>query len=456
MVALYRSGRQAEALDAYQNARTALTEELGIEPARDLRELQQGILNQDPELDLRPTADTAAEDPSRGVFVGREHELDELAGALGDALAGRGRLVLLAGEPGIGKSRLADELMGQARTRGARILVGRCWEAGGAPAYWPWVQSLRAYVRESEPEALRAQLGREGADFATMLPEVRDLLPDLPVSQAADSEGARFHLLESVAAFLRNAASSGPLALFLDDLTCCRRPSLLLLFVAGQLAGSPILIVGCYRHTEVGPDLADALADLTREPAVRRLTLTGPSGSDTSRLLELTMGEGLADELAARVQAETQGTRSSRPRLRGCSSRKVPVGKAEGGLPIPEGVREAIGRRLRRQSEPCREILALASVKGREPDLEVIGRVSELEEDELLRARRGGLPHGWRMASPRQAGGCASRTSWSGMRSTRICQHRDGCACIGRLRRRSRRSMRETRSRTWPSLRITT
>jgi predicted ATPase len=143
---------------------------------------------------------------------------------------------------------------------------------------------------------------------AAVLPEVRDLLPDLPPPTAVDSEGARLRLLESVASFLRNAASATPLVVFLDDLHAADAPSLLLLrFVAGQLAGAPILIVGSYRDTEVGPELAWALAELSREPAVVRLALKGLSASDTSRLLELTMGHVPADELAAEVQSGTQG-----------------------------------------------------------------------------------------------------------------------------------------------------
>src|SRR5439155_19793774 len=161
---LYRSGRQAEALEVYQAARGVLVEELGIEPSRDLRELHQAVLNQDPALDLvLPAAET---DSARGAFIGREAELDALAAGLDDAFAGHGRLFLLVGEPGIGKSRLADELIARARARGARVLVGRCWEAGGAPAYWPWVQSLRTYVGETEPGALRAELGTRAAELA--------------------------------------------------------------------------------------------------------------------------------------------------------------------------------------------------------------------------------------------------------------------------------------------------
>jgi DNA-binding SARP family transcriptional activator len=134
MLALYRSGRQAEALDSYRTARVVLVEELGIEPGRRLRELHQAILEQDPGLDPR-VPEEAPSTTRGGTFVGREREFGELVAGLEDAFAGRGRLFLLDGEPGIGKSRLAEELAARAKARGAAVLVGRCWEAGGAPAY---------------------------------------------------------------------------------------------------------------------------------------------------------------------------------------------------------------------------------------------------------------------------------------------------------------------------------
>jgi DNA-binding SARP family transcriptional activator/tetratricopeptide (TPR) repeat protein len=392
MLALYRSGRQADALAAYQDARRALVDELGIEPSRELRELEQAILRQDPELDRRPAADPTPATapipaaPARGgAFVGRERELGDLVGALDDALGGSGRLALVAGEPGIGKSRLAEELGNHARQRGARVCVGRCWEAGGAPAYWPWVQALRAYIRESEPDAVRSQLGHQGAELATILPELRELIPDLPESAPPDSEGGRFRLLESAAAFLRNAAAGAPIVVALDDLHAADAPSLLLLrFVAGQLGGTPILIVGCYRDTEVGPELADALADVAREPAMLSVRLGGLSGSDTSRLLALTMGDAPADDLAAEIHAETHGN----PLFAKEIGRLLAAGgeAAPGRLPIPQGVVEVIGRRLQRQTDGCREVLALASVVGREFDPDVIARVSGLEEHDLFDA----------------------------------------------------------------------
>jgi DNA-binding SARP family transcriptional activator len=332
-------------------------------------------------------ATVAAVETARGALVGRGRELAELDAGLEDAFAARGRLFLLAGEPGIGKSRLADELSARARARGATVLGGRCWEAGGAPAYWPWVQALRPYLRDTDREALRAQLGEAGADVAAVLPEVRDLLPDLPPPTAVDSEGARFRLLESVASFLRNAASATPLALFLDDLHAGDAPSLLLLrFVAGQLAGAPILIVGSYRDTEVGPELAEALAELSREAAVLRLALKGLSESDTLRLLELTMGHVPAGELAAEVQSETQGNPLFATEIGRLLASEGSRAAVPGKLPIPDGVREAIGQRLQRQSERCRQVLALASVVGREFDPDLLERVSGLEEDELFAA----------------------------------------------------------------------
>jgi DNA-binding SARP family transcriptional activator len=384
MLALYRSGRQADALAAYQEARRALVDELGIEPGRELRDLEQRILRQDPGLDPDPEPAQAAE-PARAGFVGRERELATLVGALDDALAGRGRLALVAGEPGIGKSRLADELGHRARQRGAKVCVGRCWEAGGAPAYWPWVQALRSYIRDADAAALGRQLGDDGPELATIVPEVRGLVPDLPEASFPESEGARFRLLESVAAFLRNAAADGPLVVGLDDLHAADAPSLLLLrFVAGQLADAPILIVGCYRDTEVGPELAETLAEVAREPTIRRVALRGLNGSDTSRLLTLTMGDAPADDLAAEIHAETQGNplfAEEIGRLLAAEGQAAP-----GRLPIPQGVREAIGRRLQRQSDPCREVLALASVVGREFDPDVIGRVSGLDENALFHA----------------------------------------------------------------------
>ncbi|UGS34019.1 AfsR/SARP family transcriptional regulator [Capillimicrobium parvum] len=357
MLALYRCDRQAEALQAYQDARRQMVEELGIEPGERLRELEAAILAQDAGLALVESPGPA-ETAARSVVVGRDRELAELGAALDQALAGRGRLVLLAGEPGIGKSMLADETMHRARARGARVAVGRCWEAGGAPAYWPWVQAL---------------------------PDLRELLGGV-ASRESDSGGARFELFVSIASSIRATASERPLAVFLDDLHAADAPSVLLCrFVAEQIADARVLVVGCYRDTEVGPHLAEVLPELDRTATVQRVRLRGLSRQDTARLLELSSGETLPDALAAKVHSETEGN----PLFAGEVGRLLAaegVVSQAGRLPMPDGVREAIGRRLARLSDDCRRTLSLASVIGREFEPATLELVSGVAQDELFAA----------------------------------------------------------------------
>ncbi|MBE2319568.1 AAA family ATPase [Solirubrobacter sp. CPCC 204708] len=377
MLALYRCDRQADALAAYRDARRRLADELGIEPGERLRELERAILTQDPRLDLAPVTPVPAAEVLAGAFVGRERELGALIAGLDDAVAGQGRLFLLVGEPGIGKSRLAEELSAQARSRGAQVLVGRCWEAGGAPAYWPWVQSLRGYVRRADPDTLRAQLGPGAVDVAQLLPELRTVLPDLPPAPAVESEGARFRLFDSLTAFLHSLAAAQPLVLVLDDLHAADEPSLLLLrFVARELGHSRVLIVGAFRDVDptVSEPLQRAVAELTREPLTRSLPLTGLSQADVAQFLE---PASAPPELVAAVHAETEGN----PLFVGEIVRLL--GK-EGRVTIPHSIRDTIGRRLRHLSDECNELLLYASVLGREFDLTVLARVSGHDRGSVL------------------------------------------------------------------------
>ena len=395
MLALYRSDRQADALQAYQDARRTLVEDLGIEPGERLRELERAILAQDSALALPAveTAQPAAAEPApaaetRSAFVGRERELAELVAGLDDAFAGRGRLFLLVGEPGIGKSRLAEELTDHARARGGRILVGRCWEAGGAPAYWPWVQSLRPYLRDTDAESLRSQLGEGAADVAQILPELRDLLVDVPPAAAIESEGARFRLFDSVTAFLKSAAAERPLVVVLDDLHAADEPSLLLLrFVARELGESRLLIVGACRDVDPTPTdpLTTTLVELAREPVTRAVSLAGLGEADVVRFIEAVAPDAPAPELAAAVHAETEGN----PLFIGETVRLLAAERrldkpTTAPIAIPQSVREVIGRRLRHLSNECNQLLALASVLGREFDLDALAGVSGLDRDAIL------------------------------------------------------------------------
>jgi DNA-binding SARP family transcriptional activator len=338
---------------------------------------------------VEPAALEAAGELSAGAFVGRERELGELVGGLDDAFAGRGRLFLLAGEPGIGKSRLAEELMRRATARGAQVLVGRCWEAGGAPAYWPWVQALRAYVREAAPDALRAQLGPGAADLAQILPELRERFPDLPEPASLESEAARFRLFDTAGEFLRRASESRPIVLVLDDLHVADPPSLLLLrFLARQLGSSRLLLVVAYRdiHPIPGQPLTETLVEVAREPVTRRIALGGLSERDVAQYVNLTASKVASSELAAGLHAETEGN----PLFVGEFVRLLSVEGLQAGSPaepplaIPPSVRDVITRRLTYLSEECNRVLVLASVLGREFSLEALARMAAVSEDELL------------------------------------------------------------------------
>ena len=137
--------------------------------------------------------------------------MGELKRALEDALSGRGRMVMLVGEPGVGKSRTTQELATYAKLRGAQILWGRCYEDRGMPPYWPWVQAIRSYVRETDPARLRSELGAGGADIGEVVAEVGERLPDIKPPPALDPDQARFRLFDSITTFLKTASQNQPL-----------------------------------------------------------------------------------------------------------------------------------------------------------------------------------------------------------------------------------------------------
>ena len=244
-----------------------------------------------------------------GNFVGREPELDEGLGVLDDVLRGRGRVLLISGESGIGKSRIADELATSAKAKGFHVAWGRCWEAGGAPAYWPWAQSLRTIAGQLGNETVRASLGPSAGDMAQLLRDV-DTGEPTASSESLDPDEARFRLFDATATFLRKAAATVPLMLVIDDLQAADMPSLVLLrFVAGALTDERILVVGTYREAEVaaGPALAATFADLAREPSVRRLTLLGLGKDDVQRFIEAAAGFAPPAELVDTVHDQTEG-----------------------------------------------------------------------------------------------------------------------------------------------------
>jgi tetratricopeptide (TPR) repeat protein len=315
----------------------------------------------------------------------------DLTAALDDAVAGKGHVFLVGGEPGIGKSRLADEAAEIATRQGLRVVWGRCWEAGGAPSYWPWVQALRSHIRELDEDEMRAGLGAGASFVAQMVPEVTDVLRDVRPPPAMEAEEARFRLFDSVATFLRNSGTVRPLMILLDDLHAADVPSLLLLqFVARELSDARVLILGTYRNVELGRDhpLTFTLAELTRQRATRHLPLFGLTEAEVARLIEQTIGSALSDRVVAAVHRETEGN----PLFVGEVVRLL---SAEGRLDrmddpaairmsVPEGIREVIRRRLARLSTECSDLLGLASIFGREFSLDALGRLADRPAGDLL------------------------------------------------------------------------
>jgi DNA-binding CsgD family transcriptional regulator len=325
-------------------------------------------------------------------FVGREAELAALTADLDAALAGRGGVVLLAGEPGIGKTRLAEELAAQATARGALVLWGRCWEGEGAPAFWPWIQVVRAYVGTVDPTVLRREMGAGGADIAQVVPAVRECLPGLPAPPPTEPEAARFRLFDSLTGFLRAAAARRPLLLVLDDLHWADAPSLALLrFLSRELEGAGPLVVGGYRHTEVdgGHPLLATLADLTRGQHHRRLLLGGLGQREVASFVAAVAGVAPPAGLAAAVHQQTDGNPFFVTEVVRLLASQGRLDHAEAGRPVlvaglPEGVKAVVAQRLGRLSDGCRRVLEVAAVLGRGFQLRALQPVSGLDPGRLL------------------------------------------------------------------------
>lgn len=334
---------------------------------------------------------THAEPATGTPFVGRDRELDVLRRSLRDAVEGHGSLVLIGGEPGIGKTRLADQVLSRAREDGVRVLIGRCWDGAGAPAYWPWVQALRMLLRGLEDEALGPLLGAGAADVAQIVPELRDRLLDVPESQAADSESARFQLFDSAATFLRRAADQTPIVIMIDDLHAADTPSILFLrFIGSQLRDAAILVVCTYRDVELTPDapLTQAVDEIAREPTTRVLTLRGLAETLVSPFIEAAVGVKPGSRLVSALARETGGNPlflGEAIRLLAAEGRldEVAAGQVL-HLPIPRGIRDVITRRMHHLNDATVEDLMHAAALGPEFSVDVLRRVIDTPPDELL------------------------------------------------------------------------
>ena len=325
----------------------------------------------------------------RGVFVGREGELAALRGAYDNALGGRGELVMLVGEPGIGKTHTAFEIDAYARMRGAQVLWGRSHESSGAPAYWPWIQVGRAWGSANDRRELPTTAQASG-ELIRLFPELRELAPELPEpEQIGDAQAAQFRLFDAYTEFLQGAAELSPLVVVLDDLHWTDKASLLLLqHVARELDRMRVLVVGTFRDTELARThpLSATLAELKREPDFHRVVLHGLSQDEVATYIRSVSNVDPSPSVLQRIYEETEGNPfflSEVVNLLGQEGTLEATSLSD--VVIPDGVREALGRRLDRISEEGNELLATAAVIGRDFPYATLALVGGHDKATLLR-----------------------------------------------------------------------
>ncbi len=326
--------------------------------------------------------------PRSRAFVGRDRELAELVAGLEDAIGGRGRLFLITGEPGIGKTWLVEHLAALATAQGISVYWGRCWEGGGAPPFWPWGQVIGALAEDYDEQTLASWLGAGLALVAQLVPGFAERFgtTKLPEVVSRESDAARFYLFEAVSGLLRHAASAHPLLLVLDDLHAADEPSRLLVeFLVRQLRGSRLVVVGTFRNTEAlrFPDTADAVGRLLREGQL--LSLGGLSRDDVKDLIEVLSGIAPSAAQVAIVHEQTEGNPLFvREVVRLLATEATAQYAGRSGLPIPGSVRAVIGRRLAPLSADAVQVLSAAAVVGREFDLALVAPACQLPVERAL------------------------------------------------------------------------
>jgi class 3 adenylate cyclase/tetratricopeptide (TPR) repeat protein len=343
-------------------------------------------------------AERAAALLARTPFAGRRNELERMERRLEAARAGSGGLAFVIGEPGIGKTRLLEEFTAHARSHGARVLWGRCFEGELSRPFGPFAEAIATYAKECEPEALREELSSFGGIVAKIAPELRERLPDLPEPTALAPEEERYRLLDAVAQVMWTFARNAPLVLVLDDLHWADGATLVLLrHLSRFLSRHPVLVLGAYRDVELDRQhpLGDALVALRREAEVERIGLSGLPREAVTELLEAIARHEVPANFVEAITAETGGNPFF---LREVLLHLVEEGKLEREagrfttrfsieeMGIPEGVRQVIGRRVSRLSKEANQLLATASGIVGGFRFEIAAAVADLEERAALDA----------------------------------------------------------------------
>ncbi|MDH2412700.1 BTAD domain-containing putative transcriptional regulator [Nocardioides sp. CER19] len=376
-VALFRSGRQAEALDAIATLRRLLDEELGLEPSRDVRDLQTALLRQDDSLLWKPPAPGRVEvGPARSEpvppadaptsaasgfsapwrIVGRDGELETLTAALTAATGGVPSFAVLTGDAGIGKTRLAGELVERARALGARVLTGRGSQVDGAPPLWPWT---------------------------TVLEGLGEPLPEIDVR---DDDGSQFRAWEQIARCVRRAATARPTVLWLDDLHWADSSSLRVLRLLVETAEAErLLLLATWRpQPEASPALADLAEALARRHATR-LELAGLGAEDSAEVFAEVGGGVPSPAQAEAIRARTSGNPFFLVEYARLAGARGDIDRLLEESP-PTAVQEVIARRMARLPAATLAALRTAAVIGQAFDTPTLAQATGVDEDDLLDA----------------------------------------------------------------------
>ena len=356
------------------------------------------------EMSTEATPESADGSAERGDFVGRAEVLTRLAEALEDVSSDRGGIVLLTGEPGIGKTRTAVEL-----ARGASaaddpplVLTGWCAPQPGAQPYWPWLRILRGLVDAVDDEALDGPLRFAATALAHLVPELRVRATGLVPVAEGSPEASRFRLFDAIAAFLRAAAADRTLLLLLDDLQWADRSSLRLLeFLAREMAQARVLLVATLREAEVvdGHPLCDTLEALTRVGRFRRVELRGLAPAEIASLVEHLCGSRISDERIAAIAARSDGNPFFVREL----AMEALESRGDAAV-VPPLLGSVLRARLHRLPPPAAEVLEAAAVAGAHFEAPVVSQAIARSREEVAEALDGAVRAGLVIPDPQHLG----------------------------------------------------